>query len=62
MPIYITQGRYTPDAIKSMIAKLEDRADAHHDQSWRPADRLLRHLWRTRLPDHLPAKPPATSR
>ncbi|HXZ22251.1 MAG TPA: GYD domain-containing protein [Pseudolabrys sp.] len=28
MPIYITQGRYTRDAIQGMIVKPEDRADA----------------------------------
>jgi uncharacterized protein with GYD domain len=28
MPTYITQGRYTRDAIKGMITKPEDRADA----------------------------------
>ena len=28
MPIYITQGRYTRDAIKGMLVKPEDRADA----------------------------------
>jgi len=28
MPIYITQGRYTRDAIKGMLAKPEDRAEA----------------------------------
>ena len=28
MPIYITQGRYTRGAIKGMIVKPEDRADA----------------------------------
>jgi uncharacterized protein with GYD domain len=27
MPIYITQGRYTRDAIKGMIVRPEDRAD-----------------------------------
>ena len=27
MPIYITQGRYTREAIKGMIVKPEDRAD-----------------------------------
>jgi uncharacterized protein with GYD domain len=27
MPIYITQGRYTRDAIKGMIIKPEDRSD-----------------------------------
>ena len=28
MPIYITQGRYTRDAVKGMIVRPEDRADA----------------------------------
>ncbi len=28
MPIYITQGRYTRDAIKGMVVRPEDRADA----------------------------------
>jgi uncharacterized protein with GYD domain len=28
MPIYITQGRYTREAIKGMITRPEDRADA----------------------------------
>src|ERR1700693_1339212 len=28
MPIYITQGRYTREAVKGMIGKPEDRADA----------------------------------
>jgi uncharacterized protein with GYD domain len=28
MPIYITQGRYSRDAIKGMIVKPEDRAEA----------------------------------
>jgi uncharacterized protein with GYD domain len=28
MPIYITQGRYTRDAIQGMLVKPEDRADA----------------------------------
>jgi uncharacterized protein with GYD domain len=28
MPIYITQGRYTREAIKGMTARPEDRADA----------------------------------
>jgi len=27
MPIYITQGRYTRDALRGMIVKPEDRAD-----------------------------------
>ena len=28
MPVFITQGRFTQDAIKGMIAKPEDRAEA----------------------------------
>ena len=28
MPIYITQGRYTREAIKGMVIRPEDRADA----------------------------------
>jgi uncharacterized protein with GYD domain len=28
MPIYITQGRYTRDAVKGMIVRPEDRAEA----------------------------------
>jgi len=28
MPMYITQGRYTRDAIKGMVVKPEDRAEA----------------------------------
>ena len=28
MPIFITQGRYTRDAIKGMVVSPEDRADA----------------------------------
>jgi uncharacterized protein with GYD domain len=28
MPVYITQGRYTREAIKGMIIRPEDRADA----------------------------------
>jgi uncharacterized protein with GYD domain len=28
MPVYITQGRYTRDAIKGMLKKPEDRAEA----------------------------------
>jgi uncharacterized protein with GYD domain len=28
MPIYITQGRYTRDALRGMIVKPEDRAEA----------------------------------
>ena len=49
MPIYITQGRYTRDAIKGMIAKPEDRADAVSRllvEGRRPAHRLLCHIRR----------------
>ena len=28
MPLFITQGRCTQDAVKGMLAKPEDRADA----------------------------------
>ena len=28
MPVYITQGRYTREAIKGMLKKPEDRAEA----------------------------------
>jgi uncharacterized protein with GYD domain len=28
MPVYVTQGRYTREAVKGMIVKPEDRADA----------------------------------
>ncbi len=28
MPIFVTQGRYTREAVKGMIARPEDRADA----------------------------------
>jgi uncharacterized protein with GYD domain len=28
MPIYITQGRYTREAVKGMVVRPEDRADA----------------------------------
>ena len=28
MPVFITQGRYTQDAVKGMMAKPEDRAES----------------------------------
>jgi uncharacterized protein with GYD domain len=28
MPIYISRGRFTPDAVKGMLAKAEDRQEA----------------------------------
>ena len=41
MPIYITQGRYTRDAIKGMIVKPEDRADAISRAMTRVGGRLI---------------------
>ncbi|HEX3163165.1 MAG TPA: GYD domain-containing protein [Pseudolabrys sp.] len=43
MPIYITQGRYTRDAIKGMIVKPEDRADAIGRLLSKIGGRLLGH-------------------
>jgi uncharacterized protein with GYD domain len=28
MPLFINRGRFTPDAVKGMLAKPEDRAEA----------------------------------
>ena len=41
MPIYITQGRYTREAIKGMIVKPEDRADAVGRAVGKAGGRLL---------------------
>lgn len=41
MPIYITQGRYTRDAVKGMIVKPEDRADAVSRAVAKAGGRLL---------------------
>jgi uncharacterized protein with GYD domain len=41
MPIYITQGRYTRDALKGMIVKPEDRADAVSRTVAKAGGRLL---------------------
>jgi len=41
MPIYITQGRYTRDAIKGMIVKPEDRADVVSRAVSRVGGRLI---------------------
>ena len=41
MPIYITQGRYTREAIKGMIVKPEDRADAVSRAMSRVGGRLI---------------------
>jgi uncharacterized protein with GYD domain len=41
MPIFITQGRYTRDAIKGMVVKPEDRADAVSRLVARAGGRLI---------------------
>ena len=41
MPIYITQGRYTREAVKGMIVKPEDRADAVSRLLGKAGGRLL---------------------
>jgi uncharacterized protein with GYD domain len=41
MPTYITQGRYTRDAIKGMIVKPEDRADSVSRAMGRVGGRLI---------------------
>ena len=43
MPIYITQGRYTREAIKGMIVKPEDRADAVARLLSKAGGRLIGH-------------------
>jgi uncharacterized protein with GYD domain len=43
MPIYITQGRYTRDAIKGMIVRPEDRADAVSRLLAKVGGRLIGH-------------------
>ena len=41
MPVYITQGRYTREAIKGMIVRPEDRADAVSRAMSRVGGRLI---------------------
>ena len=43
MPIYISQGRYTREAIKGMIVKPEDRADAVSRLLSKAGGRLIGH-------------------
>jgi uncharacterized protein with GYD domain len=43
MPIYITQGRYTREAVKGMIARPEDRADAVARLLSKAGGRLIGH-------------------
>jgi len=52
MPTYITQGRYTREAIKGMIVKPEDRADGRRAavvEGGRTIDRLLSDFRRIRF-------------
>lgn len=41
MPIFITQGRFTQDAIKGMIAKPEDRSEAVSELIAKTGGKLL---------------------
>ena len=41
MAIYITQGRYTPDAVKGMVANPENREKAVADLMEKAGDKLL---------------------
>jgi uncharacterized protein with GYD domain len=41
MPIYITQGRYSRDAVKGMIVRPEDRADAVSRLASKAGGRLI---------------------
>ncbi|MEX0753374.1 MAG: GYD domain-containing protein [Xanthobacteraceae bacterium] len=43
MPIFITQGRYTRDAVKGMIVRPEDRADAVSRLLAKAGGRLIAH-------------------
>jgi uncharacterized protein with GYD domain len=43
VPIYITQGRYTREAVKGMIVKPEDRADAVGRAMAKAGGRLIGH-------------------
>ncbi len=43
MPIFITQGRYTQEAIRGMIVKPEDRADALSRHLSKAGGRLIGH-------------------
>ncbi|MDF1586846.1 GYD domain-containing protein [Marinimicrococcus flavescens] len=46
MPIFITQGRYSQSAIKGMVAKPEDRAEAVAELAGKAGGKLL-HYWVT---------------
>lgn len=45
MPIYITQGRYTREAIKGMVVKPEDRADQVSRLMSKAGGRLIGHYF-----------------
>jgi hypothetical protein len=44
MPIYISRGRFTTDAIKGMMAKAENRKEAVSNLFERSAHRMVSHL------------------
>jgi uncharacterized protein with GYD domain len=49
MAIYITQGRYTPDAVKGMVANPENREKAIADLMEKAGGQTTRcvfHVWR----------------
>ena len=45
MAIYITQGRYTPDAVKGMVANPENREKAVADLMEKAGAKLLAHYF-----------------
>ena len=45
MAIYITQGRYTPDAVKGMVASPENREKAVADLMEKAGGKLLAHYF-----------------
>jgi uncharacterized protein with GYD domain len=45
MAIYITQGRYTPDAVKGMVANPENREKAAADLMEKAGGKLLAHYF-----------------
>jgi len=56
MPIYISRGRFTSDAVKGMLAKPENREEAvvkARQERRRSAHRVVLDLWSLRLAVHL---------
>jgi uncharacterized protein with GYD domain len=41
MPLFITQGRFTPQVIKGMLAKSENREEVEHELFSRSGSKLL---------------------